>query len=69
MAIKYYKLLDLLNRRGINKDKLRQLIGCGPNTIAKIAKNEYVSLATIDKMCEVLECQPGDLMEYTDNDK
>ena len=64
MAIKYYKLLDLMNRNGIGKEELRQKIGVSSTTIAKLSKNEYVSLEVIDKLCSALSCQPGDILEY-----
>lgn len=64
MSIKYYKLLDLLNRRGIGKVELKKKLGVSSATIAKISKHEYVSLEVIDKICEVLGCQPGDILEY-----
>ena len=68
MSIKYYKLLDLLNRRGLGKTELKKQIGISSATLAKISKHEYVSLEVIDKICKVLECQPGDILEYqTDN--
>ncbi len=62
--IKYYRLLDLLNRREIGKEELRQRIGISSATIAKLSKHEYVSLEVIDKICNELNCQPGDLMEF-----
>lgn len=62
--IKYYKLLDLLNRKEIGKEELRQRIGISSATIAKLSKHEYVSLEVIDKICNSLDCQPGDLMEF-----
>ncbi len=62
--IKYYRLLDLLNRRGIGKEELRQRIGISSATIAKLSKHEYISLEVIDKICKELNCQPGDLMEF-----
>lgn len=62
--IKYYKLLDLLNRKEIGKEELRQRIGISSATIAKLSKHEYVSLEVIDKICNALNCQPGDLMEF-----
>lgn len=65
--IAYYKLLDMLNRRGMTRLDLQKAIGAGPNTISKISKNEPVTLATIDKICEVLDCQPGDILEYIPN--
>ncbi len=69
MAIKYYKLLDLLNRRGIGKEELKKKIGASSATIAKISKHEYLSLEVIDKICGVLECQPGDILEYQPDKK
>lgn len=66
MAIKYYKLFDLLNRRGIKISKLRSVISSA--TIAKINKHEIVSIDTIDKICAYLQCQPNDIMEYVQND-
>lgn len=62
--IKYYKLLDLLNRKEIGKEELRQRIGISSATIAKLSKHEYVSLEVIDKICNALNCQPADIMEF-----
>lgn len=64
MAIKYYKLLDLMNRNGIGKVELRKKIEVSPSTMAKISKNEYVSLEVIDKICNAMNCQPGDILEH-----
>lgn len=63
-SIKYYKLLDLLNRKGIGKTELRKKIDISSSTLAKISKHKYVSLEVIDKICKVLECQLGDILEY-----
>lgn len=62
--IKYYRLLDLLNRREIGKEELRQRISVSSATIAKLSKHEYVSLEVIDKICNELQCQPSDIMEF-----
>lgn len=69
MAIKYYKLLDALNRRGINKSSLRSELNLAFNTIAKFSSNDPVSLEVIDKLCKYLRVQPGDLMEYVDDEE
>ncbi|MCU6737059.1 helix-turn-helix domain-containing protein [Diplocloster agilis] len=61
MAIKYYKLFDLMNRRGIRKTDLREILS--PKTVAKLSKGEYVSGEVIEKLCLYLKCQPGDIME------
>ena len=60
--IRYYKLFDLLNRKDMKKSDLRKIIS-GP-TITKLAKGETVRTDVIDKICEFLSCQPGDIMEY-----
>lgn len=62
--IKYYKLLDMLNRLEMSKEDLRLKIGVSSATMAKISKHQYISLEVIDKICGVLHCQPGDIMEY-----
>lgn len=68
MGIKFYKLLDLLNRKGISKEELRKKTNISSSTMAKISKNEYVSLKIIETICKELDCQPGDIMEYIPED-
>lgn len=62
--IKYYKLLDMLNRREMSKEDLRLKINTSSATIAKISKNEFISLRVVNDICKFLNCQPGDIMEY-----
>lgn len=64
MAIKFYKLMDLLNKENIGKEELRKRTNISSSTMAKIAKNEDVSLKIINKICAALNCQPGEIMEY-----
>lgn len=68
MAIKFYKLMDLLNRKDISKGKLQAMAGFSSTTVAKLASNKAVSLDIIDKLCKVLDVQPGEIMEYVDED-
>lgn len=45
------------------------LLNCvSPPTLAKLSKNQIVSVDTIDKICAFLNCQPSDIMEYISND-
>lgn len=66
--ITYYKLLDMLNRKGMTREELRIAIGASPNTLVAISKNEPVTLKTINKICKILQCQPGDILEYKEPD-
>ena len=38
-------------------------------SIFKNGKAKAIRFTTLDKICEVLECQPGDILEYTKDDK
>lgn len=62
--IKYYKLNKLLKDRGINWKEIRIMLNMSSGTVAKINKNQMVSLEVIDRLCDYLEVQPGDIMEF-----
>ena len=64
MSFNYNRLWKLLIDRGMNKTQLRESIGIGTATLAKLSANENVSLDIIDKICTFLDCQPGDIMEH-----
>ena len=38
-------------------------------SILKNGKAKAIRFTTLDKICEVLDCQPGDILEYTKDDK
>lgn len=62
--IKYNKLFALLESRGKSAVYFLRQEGIHPATMNKLRKNERVNTDTIDKLCEKLDCQPGDIMEY-----
>ena len=47
----------------ISKTELKQAVKMSPNTLAKLGKNETVSLDVLIRICEVLHCDIGDIME------
>lgn len=63
MGIRYYKLFDLLQRRGLKKTDLLTLAGISSPTLAKLSKGETVTTEVIEKICNALKCQPADIME------
>lgn len=65
--IKYYKLFDLLNRRGMKKTDLLTIIST--KTLAKLSKGEVVKTDIISKICVFLECQPADIMEEVSQER
>ncbi|WP_313584629.1 helix-turn-helix domain-containing protein [Lacrimispora sp.] len=64
--ISYNPLWKLLVDKGIQKSELRSLIRCNSNTIARMARNEYVSMANIDALCFVFNCKVSDIIEYVE---
>ena len=64
MAIKYYKLLDTLNKKGISKGKLQKTANFSSATMAKLSSHKPVNLSVINSICEALKVQPGDIMEF-----
>lgn len=67
--ILYDGLETLLTDRDMTKTRLRELCGMSSRTMAKLAKNEYVSLETIESICRVLSCQPGDILRLSEEEK
>lgn len=67
--IVYYKLDSLLESKGIKKIDLQHSIGASPSTMANFSKNKYVAMSIIDKICKELNCQPGDIMSYVDDEQ
>lgn len=63
MALSYRKLFTLMEDRMVTKTQLQKRIGASSATIAKLSKNEAVSLKVIEDICNVLNCQPGDIIE------
>ena len=69
MAFSFNPLWKLLIDKEMTKDQLRKNIGISSSTLAKMRKNENISLDVLDKLCNFFHCQPGDLMEHIPEDK
>lgn len=63
MKINYNKLWKLLIDHNMKKGELGKAAKMSPNTIAKLGKNEVVSLEILLRICEVFQCDIGDIME------
>ena len=64
MMISYNKLWKLLIDKGLNKKELIKLSGVSSSSIAKMTKGQNVTTDVLCKICEVLECDFKDIMEY-----
>lgn len=65
----YDKLFDLMKKKGITTYKIRKNKVLSVVTLLALQNNEHVSTKTINSLCEYLECQPFDIMEYIPDPK
>ena len=63
MAISYNRLWKLLIDRGITKTEMRKRAGLSTNVLAKMGKNETVSMETLARIAAVMECGLDDIVE------
>ena len=66
MSVSYKKLWKMLIDHNMNKSELEKKAKMSPNTIAKMGKNETVSLDILVRICAVLQCDIGDIVEVVD---
>ena len=66
MEVSYNKLWKLMIDKGMpNKSDLRTLIGIGTNTLAKLSKNQQVSMEVLMKICNKLDSDISDICKIT----
>lgn len=63
MAVSYKKLFKLLIDRELKKKDLCEMTGVSASTISKMAKDEMVSMETVSRICEKLNCTFDDVVE------
>ena len=69
MPILYTKLFELITKRNKTQYYLRQN-GISPSILNKLKNGKGgLDARTIEKLCRLLNCQPGDIMEYVPDDE
>ena len=63
MALSYNKLWKLLIDKGMTKTQMRQKADISTTTLAKLGKNETVSMEVLLRICKVLDCNVSDIMD------
>lgn len=66
--VSYNPLRHLLINRGMKMTDLRRAIGASSSTFAKLQRGEYIALSVLERICAVLECGPGDVIEFVPDD-
>lgn len=63
--IVYDKLWHTMKNKGITQYALINQYRMSAGQLSRLRKNQNISSHTINTLCEILDCQPGDIMEYT----
>jgi len=70
MSICYDKLFKLMEEKNVSMYRLRQEKAIGQSTYYKLKDGTgNIDTRTINKLCKLLNCQPGDIMEYVEDEQ
>lgn len=69
MGFDYSKLWKILEERKMYREDLRIKTGISSATLAKLGKNQIVSMDVLGRICEVLGCDIGDIVSYVEESK
>lgn len=69
MPIKYDKLIALMLEKGVTSYTMKRDKVIGQATYKKIIEGGDIDTRTIAKLCKLLDCQPGDILEYIPDDE
>lgn len=61
----------MMAKRKISSNELAEIIEITPAnlSILKTGKAKAIRFSTLDKLCEALKCQPGDILEYAEDEE
>lgn len=69
MAVSYKKLFHLMIDKDVSNAELMERAGFSANIITRLKRDNYLSLDTIEKICNTLHCVVDDILEFYDENK
>ena len=70
MPLRYtIDVLQALKDNGYNTNRLRKEKLLSEGAIQRLRHSEPISWSNIEQLCKLLQCQPADIMEYTEESK
>jgi DNA-binding Xre family transcriptional regulator len=64
MAVSYIKLWKLLLDKKLKRVDLKEITGISSSTLAKLGRDEYVSMESMERICKAIDADIGDVMEF-----
>ena len=68
MGVSYNRLWKMLIDKNMKRIEMQDLTGIRGNILARMGKNQYVSMDMIEKICKKLDCTVDEMMEFTDDE-
>ena len=68
MPVSYDKLWKMLIDKKMNRTELKDAAGISFNVLAKMGRDEFVSMERLHKICQTLSCDIGEIVEFTDEE-
>lgn len=69
MRVSYKKMWIKLVEKDMSKADLRKAADIAPSTLTKLNKNEFIALSILVKICGILKCDIGDIMEVIEDNE
>ena len=66
MPVSCDKLWKMLIDKKMNRTELKDVAGISFNVLAKMGKNEYVSMESLHRICRTLSCDIGEIVAFID---
>lgn len=66
--VSYNRLWHLLLDKNLKRTQLCETAGISSSTLAKLGKNEVVSIEVLERICDSLGCDVGDIMSFKEGD-
>lgn len=64
MPVSYNKLWKLLIDKNMSVAEMRRAADIAPNTVTRMKKNQEVTMSVLERICEILDADFGDIVEY-----
>ena len=69
MSLSYEKLFILMKEKGLTTYRIRKENIISQSALSALKNGKSVTTETIEKLCRALDCQPGDIMEYVEDNQ
>ena len=69
MPVSYDRLWKMLIDKKMNRTELKNAAGISFNVLAKMGRDEFVSMESLHKICQTLSCDIGEILEFTDEEQ